>query len=380
MMKVCQESVSVRIAVGGEEIIRNLSDAWQRLCDRTSCPPFYRPEWVATYVRVFEPRSQIVLLTAWTGDELAAVLPLARRRSWFAGVPLATLSAPANVHSVRFDILREPGPAGDVAIAALWDKLKQTSGWDMVELSTFLDNGACHQLIQSASADGFDTLTSVRNNGPVLRMQGDGNGRLTWLAGTSRHFRHELRRYARLLEEQMGGTPELIRRTEFEPEIVSKFFALEASGWKGERGSAIDCRAETAEFYQGIACETAKRGCFCLHTLELNGRVAAGAFSIVTDRCFYPLKIAYDETLNRAAPGQLLINGILEECAKNNIPEVYFGGNVERFKTAWTSEILPHFNGYIFSRALMARLAFRIKISLLARLGRLRNRISRPQL
>lgn len=369
------QGITARIDVGGHEVISHVFDAWQRLYDKTSCVPFYSPQWITTYVQVFEPHGKVVLLTAWAAGELVAALPLIQKREWFAGVPLRTLSGAANVHSVRFDIVRSDGPAGDAAIRAMWNLLKRTSGWQIIQFPTFPAGASCEKLIQCASEDKFRTLISKRHDGPVLRMEHDSNSRLTWLAGTSRHFRHELRRHARLLDSQLGCKAELVRWTKPGPEIVRRFYALEAAGWKGRIGSAIDCTPETRTFYDRISRETAEQGCFCLHSLELNHRMVAGAFSVMTHCCFFPLKIAYDETLHRVAPGHLLFNAILEECAERGIPELYFGGNSERFKTAWTSETLPHFNGFIFNHDSLAQFAYQLRGNLLTKLGGIRKRI-----
>jgi hypothetical protein len=258
---------------------------------------------------------------------------------------------------------------------AVWNLLKSTPGWQIVELPAFPKGGPCQDLISTAHQDGYRAATFLAHNGPLLRMQVDCNGRLTWRGGTSQHFRHELRRFNRLICEEMGGQPSLLRWTRPPPEIVRRFYALEASGWKGKCGSAIDCRAETRSFYDEIARVAANSGCFCLHSLEFNGRIAAGAFSVVTDRCLFPIKIAYDEALHRAGPGHLLFDAILAECAERGIPELYFGGDEDRYKTQWTAETLPHFNGYIFKPDLWTQFAYRMKANVAAPLGKLRQRI-----
>jgi CelD/BcsL family acetyltransferase involved in cellulose biosynthesis len=205
-------------------------------------------------------------------------------------------------------------------------------------------------------------------------MRQDGNARWTWLSGTSRHFRLALRRKARLLEAEAGETPKLIRRTELDQKLLQDFFVLEAAGWKGREGSAIQCAAETRAFYNHIAREASARGYFCLHSLELKGTMIAGSFGVSTTDCFYPMKMAYDEALRRSGPGQLMINGILQDCAQRGIPEVFFGGGNDRYKTSWTQETLPHFNGWIFNRSFPAQIAYQFKTRLLASMVRVGRR------
>jgi hypothetical protein len=61
-----------------------------------------------------------------------AVLPMVRKRCWYAGVPVIKLTAAANVHSVRFEILRSACAAGEASIQALWHSLKHMTGWHVL--------------------------------------------------------------------------------------------------------------------------------------------------------------------------------------------------------------------------------------------------------
>jgi CelD/BcsL family acetyltransferase involved in cellulose biosynthesis len=352
-----------------------LADRWRKLCAETRSAPLHRPEFIASYIRAFEPESEIVLLTASAGDRLVAVLPLLRKRSWYGGVPLIKLVGAANVHSSRFDIVRSADAAGEASIQAMWSLLKRMPGWQMLELPFSPQGGGCASLLAQAAEEGYRTFMSLAQDSPILRMQGDSNGRLTWMGGTSRHFRHELRRYARVLEAETGAKPKLTRWNYPEPAAMQQFFDLEAAGWKGREGSAIQCGSETRTFYDQVAKEGSKHGYFCLHSLEVNGVLAAGAFSLMSQDCFFPMKIAFNENLRRGGPGHLLFNSILEECAENGIPELSFGGGKDPYKLFWTQETLPHFNGFVFATDIRSQLAYQIRARILPPLIALRRRL-----
>lgn len=366
--------ISSRMERGGAELIDRYAAEWEALSSESGSAPFLRPEWIATYLRSFEPKSEIVLLTARAGARLAAIMPLIRRRCWYAGVPMVMLSGPACAHSVQFDIARLPGAPGDAAVGAIWDLLKQMPDWHVLKLPVFPDNGSCQQLMSWASDEGFRTLTFLFQDSPILRMQVGADEKINWLSGTSRHFRHELRRFARLLESETGGKPRLVLETEADPSLLQQFYKLEAAGWKGHEGSAINCCSETLAFYDGIAREAAARGYFRLYSLEVNGNMVAGAFGVTTGACSYPMKIAYNEHLRRCGPGQVMFNGILEGCAAAGIKELFFGGDRDRYKTSWTQDTLPHFNGFVFAPGFRTRVAYHIRTGILSPLGRLRRR------
>jgi CelD/BcsL family acetyltransferase involved in cellulose biosynthesis len=56
--------VTAQVVFGGDEVIKQCAEAWQELCDESRCPPFFRPEWIASYLRAFEPSSEVALFTA----------------------------------------------------------------------------------------------------------------------------------------------------------------------------------------------------------------------------------------------------------------------------------------------------------------------------
>jgi CelD/BcsL family acetyltransferase involved in cellulose biosynthesis len=360
------------IEVGACDSIQANAENWARLCDEIQSPPFHRPEWIRIFVESFEGNSKLVLLTAHKGEKLSAILPLTRKRCWFAGVPVVKLTATANIHSVYFDIPQTGGEGGEKSTAQVWTELKEFQGWHVVELPLIPEKGPAQDLLRHAQEDGYTTLLIPFHESPVFRMQSDANGQLNPLTGTSRHFRHELRRFARLYREQTGQDPQVVRRTKPGLNILDNFFQLEASGWKGAEQSAINCAKETQNYYTQIATEAAAGDYFSLYSLETEKGMIAGAFCVETRDCIFPMKIAYDERMHRTGPGQLLFNGILADCAQRGIATLFFGGKKNRFKAAWTSETTPFFTGFIFNRGLRAKAAYRSRVSVISRLGKLR--------
>jgi CelD/BcsL family acetyltransferase involved in cellulose biosynthesis len=175
-----------------------------------------------------------------------------------------------------------------------------------------------------------------------------------------------------VLEAETGAKPNIARWHDPDPAALQKFFDLEAAGWKGREGSAIACEPETRAFYEQIAREGAARGYFRLHSLEVNGMMAAGAFSVMTQDSFFPMKIAFSEALRRGGPGHILFNSILEECAGDRIPELFFGGNKDPYKLLWTQQTLPHCKGFVFAPGFRSELACRMRTKVLPMLGKLR--------
>lgn len=237
----------------------------------------------------------------------------------------------------------------------------------------FFRNGGCSDLITLARENGYPIATLLVQNSPVLRIRVNGNDRAAQVvSGPSRHFRHELRRYARIFAEQTGEKPAVTRCCNPSPRLLQQFFDLEASGRKGREGSAINCEPETRAFYEEIARAGKEYGYFCLHSLAANGTIAAGAFSVVTDDGFFPMKIAHNEYFRRSGPGHLLFKAIVAECAEKKIPQLLFGGTEEHFKTLWTQETVPLLRAFVFSSDLRSQLAYHVRKTVVAPPGRMR--------
>ncbi len=92
---------------GGVEVVESIAAEWRELCaEAHNDQPFFRPEWVGTYLRAFAPCKPILLITARVDGRLKAVLPLVEEQAWHWGVPVRKLRSAANVHCLRFDLIR----------------------------------------------------------------------------------------------------------------------------------------------------------------------------------------------------------------------------------------------------------------------------------
>jgi CelD/BcsL family acetyltransferase involved in cellulose biosynthesis len=129
-----------------------------------------------------------------------------------------------------------------------------------------------------------------------------------WMAENFDHKRRkELKRLkARLSEQGDLVLARLLPGDDITPHVQA-FLALEASGWKGARGTAIQ--------NDGQATAGLKAGLSAMHglgklrfwTLRLNGAPVASLFALVDGGTAVLGKIGYDEAFSKYSPGVLLI-------------------------------------------------------------------------
>jgi CelD/BcsL family acetyltransferase involved in cellulose biosynthesis len=133
----------------------------------------------------------------------------------------------------------------------------------------------------------------------------------------SLHRQKELRRTVRRLTE-VGA---VLFSAATEPAVLGKeiedFFALEASGWKGEAGTAAARHVETRSFIKSVVASLGAEGKAAIHRIVLDGRAIAAAITLRSGDGAWYWKTAYDERFARYAPGMLLSAALTEELAED---------------------------------------------------------------
>jgi CelD/BcsL family acetyltransferase involved in cellulose biosynthesis len=349
----------LEVHAGGIETIDRIADEWRELCTvARNDEPFYRPECFAAYLRAFDRGARLWLITARKGSKLTGVLPLVYETTTFRGLPVRKLKSPANVHSLRFDLLCQSGADGDSALRALWRFISRMSGWDMLEVSYVPQDGAFEQIMAAASASGFPTGHGYLWRTPYLLLD-PGSPERDWERTMHGDHRRELRRTRRKFEAL--GNLRLKRITEFDCNALETLYRIEQSGWKGKAGGAIANHSDTKQFYGDLTRSAAEFGYFVFHSLELNGSCIAASIGMFYGSRFFAIKWAYDEQYSRLGPGHLLIEDIMGDCKALGATEFQFMGPWAEYKAKWANLVKPHTCCYIFRSGRYGRLLHGMK-------------------
>ena len=352
-------SPSVEARRGGSEIIDELAGEWRELCERAQAgQPFYRPEWTKAYLHAFAPRAKLLVITARVAGSLRAVLPLVEEHGFFLGMPVVRLRGAANAHSCRFDMVQGAGAGAGAVLSAVWRFLEEMPGWDLIELPNVPAAGAIEALAELARANGFPVGRHGSMCCPYIPLAGL-TDRDSLLLRTSANFRSNVRRKSRQLKARGELAPRLV--TDASPEALQSFYDLERSGWKGKKGTAIDCHERTRRFYDEIAINAERFGYLSLWFLDFNGRPIAAQFGVTYAGRYFMPKLAFDEEFRQYGPGHLLIYEILRACVERGISEYDFTGPWAEYKAKWTSAGRPHSTFWIFRRSAWGRTLYTMK-------------------
>ncbi len=380
---ISQENLATEMRIGSVEVIEEIGAEWRQLCiDGPSNELFYWPDWIATYLRAFEPGGRVVLVSARTRGALKAVLPLVEKKTHFCGLPILKLRGAANVHSNRFDLVRAAGAEGHGAVQAIWNAVRELPGWDVVELPDVPQGGAAEQLLQAARCDGFQVGQSESICSPCISLQGV---KEPYSLALNSHFRQNLRRRWRQAEAR-GGL-RLHRVDHADAAALARFYDLEAGGWKGKEKTAIACNPATKRFYDEVAAVAERFGFFSLYLLESAGTPIAGHFGLTYNNHYYSPKVAYDESYGQYGPGHLIVLAILRDCLQRGIKEFDFLGSSMAWKDKWASQTRRHFVCYIFQKGAFGQLLQIAQFEAMTKLRKvahhplftpIRNRLRRP--
>jgi hypothetical protein len=303
---------------------------WRGLAANAFLPaPNASPAWAAPVPRLFP--AQHLTLAKTSGGALAGValvqwrtLPWPLRRSTvtpltFHGLPLLTR---------------------DNAGAALRDLV-----------------GGSPLLLRGVPADG-PFWDSLRDSGlkagvvaswrrAALTVEGDF---ARWFDGNfERKRRKEYRRLRARLGE-MGKLESLAWQSE-EPidQWTDEFLALEAKGWKGQRGTALVADPAAAATLREALRSLSRDGALRFWKLALDGRPIAMLFATVMGGTAWLGKIAHDESFAKYSPGALIILdatealmadpavALADSCAQPNHPMI---DNIWRERLAMADVLL----------------------------------------
>ncbi|MFT4099144.1 MAG: GNAT family N-acetyltransferase, partial [Rhodoblastus sp.] len=122
----------------------------------------------------------------------------------------------------------------------------------------------------------------------------------------SRQRRRTLGRLRRRLAERGELTTRVIAGAAVEDEMEA-FFELEASGWKGRRGTALASSIRTLALARGFIRGLAREGRCKIARLDLDGAPVAAAVLVYAGETAFYWKMAFDERYAAYSPGAQLM-------------------------------------------------------------------------
>jgi CelD/BcsL family acetyltransferase involved in cellulose biosynthesis len=157
----------------------------------------------------------------------------------------------------------------------------------------------------------------------------------TYWQERSRNLRKSLRRSENRLAQLGKVSMEISEGGDDLDRLLEEGFRVEASGWKGQEGTAIISTPETERFYRQIAYWGVETGMLRLAFLRVGEKPIAFAFSLETADRHYVWKLGHDADLDQVGPGRVLIARTIERAFSMGFKSYEFLGSADEYKLRW---------------------------------------------
>ena len=166
------------------------------------------------------------------------------------------------------------------------------------------DGPVARILTASAAAETRSIEIFGAHQRPILTAGADPKRYLEQSVGSGR--RRKLNKARKALEAKGAVTLHIMRDPHELMAAFEEFLALEAKGWKGQRGTALGSSPERATFARDLAMSLSAEGKCFVASLDLDGKPVAMTLLLESCGRAFWWKIAYDEDFATISPGVLL--------------------------------------------------------------------------
>jgi CelD/BcsL family acetyltransferase involved in cellulose biosynthesis len=290
-------------------------DQWRSLSERAIEPNgYYLPGWELAVNASARGRTGAAVLCASDdapSARLIGLMPVVSLwRAW--RIPL-----PALVSAHPYGTLCSPPldrERADAAAARLLMQARNAGARALVLRDVALDGAAMQAFATRLRRDGLNMRVLQSYLRACLDATQDGDRLLRDALGGKKL--KELRRQRHRLAEHGAIRFDVARTPEAVGDALQAFLSLEASGWKGKRGTALIQNDGDAAFIRRAAVALAETGQCEIVTLHAGDTpVAAGVVLRHQDRAFF-FKLGVDERFAKYSPGvQLTLELTRHLCA-----------------------------------------------------------------
>lgn len=303
MLQVFELSSRLRGEVLAREALHTLTPAWESLCTRAiEDNAYYTPRYARALIDNIDRDPSLRFALVWQGSNLIALMPFAR-----SSVELPFLGTAAYGWQTKYTTTCVPlldRTLAAEAAAGLVELLATINQGEWIIGAINTRGPACNALMESLANDNRPYQISSVFKRARLELGDTFDEHMRKHLSSKR--RRELERNRRRLEKIGTVGHESHYSGTGLTHMVEAFLKIEASGWKGRRGTALACRPDTRQFaldaFTGGSADSICRS----DALTLDGNPIAVSLTVLAGGTGFTVKCAYDEAYRTYSPGLLL--------------------------------------------------------------------------
>ncbi len=298
--------------------------AWQDLADHAIEPnAFYEPWLLVPALKAFAASSRPSVVFIYRGDEnrsplLCGVFPLERLPS-FKQLPIPVLRLWKHIHCFLCTPLVRDGHGPQTLDALARWAATDARGAPLLDLDFITGDGPFQQLLTQWLHDRRH-LYWIRDGFTRALFRPAASAEQYLQTALSTGYRKEMRRLRRRLGELGTLQTRVLESFAELPVWLEYFLRLEASGWKGDAGTAMIQHERERRFIREAVERGFPQGKVMLQGLFLDGRPLAMQLQFRAGDGAFSFKTAFDESYGRFSPGvQAQLDNIHELHARPHI-------------------------------------------------------------
>jgi CelD/BcsL family acetyltransferase involved in cellulose biosynthesis len=329
-----------------------LHGPWQRLWTDAGAHIFQSHDWITGWLAGVRDRKEIRLqiALAWDGDQLAGAMPCAvhRRKG------LRILQFAAQLFSDYCDCVIDPDHDPSILLPLLWEGLKQSGGFDLVNLQQVRADASCRRFFDTLAND--EASWRIEQQERCLRIDNQWPNGMAFFRSLNKKARNNHTRGKRILAE-LGGEVSfrIIEPDQPMDAAVTEMLSLKED-WLRANDPESPLFGPDGTVLRAVLAHAWRSGLAKIFVLDCGGRTAAVSFNFVYGRRMEAYYTAYDAAFERASPGTILIVEYAQWSFDRGLTTVDFlrGEEAFKFRMANAETILSTISG---ARTLVGHIA-----------------------
>ncbi len=333
-----QQSISIRIGRRLSDI-EALRDQWEDLArrDTGAMTYFQTVAWCEAWARQFCARRggpRLLIVSAWRGDALAAVLPLMQTGHGLGIRHLRPLGEP---HTQYAGLLRDPALFDAEMARAIGEAVLRHGSCDVAVFP-----GVPQDSPLNAVLDGTPVLAGYDNRAAVLDLMpySDADDYFAGLSKLQKRNRNRRRNHLGRL-----GALDFAVLWPGDPEFAALLrmaIEMKRTWLRHQRRISLGLSAAGHDaFLASLEGDSGRREGACLSVLRVGGRPVAIELGFIDSGHYYAYLGGFDWALRDLSPGKVQMEMTVGWLIENGVGAYDLLGNGDAYKSSWSNRDVP---------------------------------------
>lgn len=330
------KDVRVKKVEGNDALLTSEAE-WQTLFAVSDCSPFLSWEWLNVWLESFGDGKSPMLLKAYRGDALIAILPMFREKKRLAAMRFdrVALLGEGVGGADHLDIISRPEDRA-AAMTAIFDYINISESADVLCLEN-LDNGSVTtELLRDLSLRAGLRFNRFSSSISAVCPQIDlAEGWAAVLANSKRedNFRRKLKK----LEKMPGFEFRSVTSPNETGDAFERFLHLHQKRWEKEGGSELSGHPRLISFQRSLVSKLSCKGLIRFDELWKGGECLSSIYGLDSGKTFYYYNSGYDQDFSKLSVGLVLLGLSVKSAIERGVTLYDFLRGDEAYKSDWAN-------------------------------------------